>query len=379
MRVRRHVYVVAIIRPYVLLFPLTVVMFGCGTPGPPLPPSLELPKPVTNLRASRKGEKVTLTWTVPSRTTDLGKITHLGPTRICRSLRASLNHCNQVGEAPPIFPAATAMGRGKPRTSQGKPPSPVEAAYVDTITSDLAEKNPRAVVNYAVEVMNEDNRSASLSNLVQIPVAPTLAPPPQPDYEVTAEGVTLRWKGTPLGANTPGISYFYRVYRKLAESKIKDVAGEVPLGTSGQAAFTDHGFEWDKTYLYSVTAVTLVEAPEQPMQIEGDDSPTIQITPRDVFPPAVPGGLQAVFSGVGQQPFIDLVWIPDTDSDLAGYNVYRHEDGQPAVKINTDLVRTPAFRDRNVLPGKKYFYAVSAADLRDNESARSEEASEQVP
>jgi len=38
----------------------------------------------------------------------------------------------------------------------------------------------------------------------------------------------------------------------------------------------------------------------------------------------VPTGLQAVFSGVGQAAFIDVAWSPDTESDLVGYNVFRH-------------------------------------------------------
>ena len=47
----------------------------------------------------------------------------------------------------------------------------------------------------------------------------------------------------------------------------------------------------------------------------------------------MPTGLQAVFSGVGQAPFIDLVWSPDTEADLAGYNIFRHEENGPAGKI----------------------------------------------
>jgi fibronectin type 3 domain-containing protein len=68
-----------------------------------------------------------------------------------------------------------------------------------------------------------------------------------------------------------------------------------------------------------------------------------------------------------------------TDSDLAGYNVYRREKGEAAVKMNAELVKTPAYRDVQVAAGKKYFYAVSAVDVRGNESAQSEEASESVP
>jgi fibronectin type 3 domain-containing protein len=93
----------------------------------------------------------------------------------------------------------------------------------------------------------------------------------------------------------------------------------------------------------------------------------------------VPSGLEAVFSQVGQKSFIDLTWNPDTDRDLAGYNVYRRAEGMQALKINSGLLKTPAFRDDNVQPGMKYIYSVSAVDVRNNESARSEEAPETVP
>jgi fibronectin type 3 domain-containing protein len=90
-------------------------------------------------------------------------------------------------------------------------------------------------------------------------------------------------------------------------------------------------------------------------------------------------GLQAVFSGPGQQAFIDLIWTPVTDADLGGYEVYRREEGTAAVKLNSEPVKTPAFRDLQVEAGKTYFYSVSSVDLRGNESARSEEASERAP
>jgi len=89
--------------------------------------------------------------------------------------------------------------------------------------------------------------------------------------------------------------------------------------------------------------------------------------------------LQAVASGPGQKTFIDLVWAPVSDVDLDGYNVYRHEEGSAAVKVNTEPLKTPAYRDASVVSGKSYFYSVSAVDVRGNESARSEEASEAVP
>jgi fibronectin type 3 domain-containing protein len=59
--------------------------------------------------------------------------------------------------------------------------------------------------------------------------------------------------------------------------------------------------------------------------------------------------------------------------------VYRREEAATPVKINSDLIKSPAFRDTNVVPGQMYIYSVSAVDLRGNESPRSEEANETVP
>jgi hypothetical protein len=154
----------------------------------------------------------------------------------------------------------------------------------------------------------------------------------------------------------------------------------VPAGTEARLTLVDSNIEWEKTYEYRAEMVTVVRQENKPdVLVEGDDTPEVTVFADDVFPPAVPGGLQAVFSGPGQKSFIDLVWAPVADVDLDGYNVYRHEAGTVAVKVNAELVKTPAFRDVNVVAGKDYFYSVSAVDVRGNESARSEEAGESVP
>jgi hypothetical protein len=145
-------------------------------------------------------------------------------------------------------------------------------------------------------------------------------------------------------------------------------------------SFLDQTIEWENTYFYRGAVVSVIEsARKAAVEVEGDDTPEVKVFAHDVFPPAVPAGLQAVFSGPGQQPFIDLIWAPVTDADLEGYNVYRHEEGEAAVKLNSEPVKIPAFRDTQVVAGKKYSYSVSAVDQRGNESARSEEAGESVP
>ncbi len=359
------------------------VLVSCGYPGVPIPPALELAKPVTDLRAARKGDRVYLAWTVPAKTTDRQTVRHPGVTRICRSLEVLVADCrNPAAEIPAAqFPSPSGNS-----TRNGALPAKVQANYTDVLPSEL-EKNPAAGITYAVSVLNESGRSAGLSNQVQVPSAPTLPPPDHFRAEVKKDGVLLSWECPPVVASSNVLDYKLRIYRreqgkqadtKVSDANLMDCAQTQPA--SQLPEFLDQSFEWEKHYDYRATIVTVVSAPgKDEVEVEGDDTPSVAVFAHDIFPPAVPTGLQAVFSGVGQAPFVDLVWSPDTEADLAGYNIFRHEENEPPVKLNSDPVKAPAFRDSKVKSGKKYFYSVSAVDERNNESAKSEETSEQVP
>jgi len=368
--------------PDVLIIVLaTACLIGCGAPGIPLPPSLELPKAVTDLRAARKADKVTLSWSMPSETTDGQTIRHLSPVQICRSIDAVIKECGTpIGKVPvsPVPQPASVRGK-RGRGKKVSPAATVQAHYVDTIPSDLQKENPTGQITYAVVVPNDKGRSASLSNQVQVPAAPTLPPSAGLQAQVTADGISLSWTRSPEGPEVEHLRYVYRVYRREEGSAASLAIGEVPVDDS-PLQLVDHSFEWEKTYEYRVTVVTVISPPAKPQaEVEGEDSRETKVVAHDTFPPAVPSGLEAVASGVGQRPFVDLIWAPNTDADLAGYNIYRHEQrGQP-VKINSEPVKTPAFRDTTAVSGKKYFYSVTAVDLRGNESAHSEDASETVP
>jgi hypothetical protein len=352
-------------------FACAFVLAACGTPGAPLPPSLELPRPVTDLRATRRGDRVSLTWTVPLETTDRQTVRHYGPTRICRSLEAASSYCAAaVGEVPADQVTAAAKNTGDARRLR----------FTDTVPPELQREHPLSLLSYSVETLNDHDRSAGLSNFAFVPAAPTL-PAPEFNTELTADGVVITWTGILHEHEAPGLAHLYRIYRKEADSRNEVVAGEVRLSLDPEARFVDHAFEWEKTYEYRMAVVTLIALPgsEETRQVEGDSSPPVKVVAHDTFPPAVPSGLEAVFSGAGQKPFVDLTWTPGLEADLAGYNVYRREEGSAPQKLNAALVRAPAYRDEAVSSGKMYFYSISAVDLRGNESSRSQEAGEKVP
>jgi hypothetical protein len=350
-----------------------VWLTGCASIGPPLPPSLELPKAPSDLRAARKGDRVTLTWTIPARTTDRQRVRYLGNSRVCRGLEPTLKSCGSaVGEVPP--PADFAETN---KSSTKK----LTASFTDTLGFDFELHNSLGSATYAVEVLNRDGRGAGLSNQVHVPVAPALPAPKDFSAQVSAQGVVLTWTGAPLSIPLPNpMRRSYRVYRRVEGGQQKILVGEQEAGSGGHQSVTDQSFEWEKSYYYHAETLTVISQAGKPdISIEGDDTPEVKVFAHDVFPPAVPSGLQAVYSGPGQQLFIDLIWAPVSDADIGGYNVYRHSQGSPAVKVNQQPVKIPAFRDLEVVAGKTYFYSVSAVDLRGNESGRSEEASESVP
>jgi fibronectin type 3 domain-containing protein len=101
-----------------------------------------------------------------------------------------------------------------------------------------------------------------------------------------------------------------------------------------------------------------------------------------VFPPAIPTALAAVatLGQAGTETAIDLSWQPVTDTDLAGYAVYRSEGEAAWQRISpAQPIVPPGFHDTHVEPGHTYRYNVTAIDQGGHESARSAETQETVP
>jgi hypothetical protein len=339
---------------------------GCGLPGAPQPPSLGVPKPITDLQVLRKGNTVTLTWTEPQESTDGELLKKPGTMVLTRGPRGG--PFEKIANVPL---AATLSQKEQARASA---------------TDDLAalQSNPAApdFLFYRIVSVTNRGRTSSPSNLVAVPLVVTAAPPSTVQLTLVPEGVSINFGvPTPPSSSRLDSQFTFRIKRRAhgAPGNVEPViVGQVRPGED-VLPLIDNRIEWENTYDYWVTPVTLWRAGAQQGDIEGEDSPIATIFAHDSFPPATPSGLQAVFAGVMEHPAIDLTWTPNTEEDLAGYNVYRRMEGAAPVKINTQLLKTPAFQDANVSPGMTYIYAVSAVDLRGNESAKSQEASETVP
>src|SRR5664280_2216851 len=169
---------------------LIAAFSGCGTPGAPQPPSLQLARPVDDLTASRKGNRVELDWTLQRKNTDRTLVKHLPAIRICRREGTGLmSACAVVAEIPPPKPQLQPKQKGKEESPA------IRMHYLDSLPPQLGQENPVDFVTYAVEEINSHGRSAGLSNQVPIPVAPTIPAPNELSAQVSGEGVRISWSG----------------------------------------------------------------------------------------------------------------------------------------------------------------------------------------
>jgi predicted small lipoprotein YifL len=358
----------------VLVLAVLYVLTGCGKEGYPEPPSLNLPLPPKDLRANRKAEKVTLSWTQPRMTTDQAIASKIGQTKICRNIgvdaTAPVKSCeHSVGEAAPHLPVSSDSPN-------------VTSTYTDELPQDVLNSNPAGFAVYAVEADSRNGRGGGLSNQIAVPLAPTLPPPTDLKAEVRADGVYLTAKASVSPANSR-LRFGYRITRASVPAQPKEAPVTIAQVAAGASlAATDTTVDWEQHYKYTVTPYTELLAQDggkKIAQVDGSDSAPLEVFTRDIFPPAVPAGLQAVYSNLANQRYIDLTWSPDTENDLAGYNIYRQSPDGSWRRLNNEFAKTPAYRDNDVAAGQTYIYSVTAVDLRNNESAKSAPAGETVP
>lgn len=366
------------------IFILTIIfglawagLTGCGTPGAPQPPSLQLPGLVEDLTAVRAGDSVTLRWTSPKKTTDHLLIKGSIVAQVCR--RENSGACQAAGDVK-----VTPGGEGE---------------FRDTLPAGLTSGKPR-LLSYFVELKSPKGRSAGLSNAAEILAGAAPAAVAGLSAEVRADGVALHWQGV----DTTPVRLHRKLLTPVAPKEKKSGSGLMSapseperrnllvdssglMNGSGQLnGALDSSAHFGESYEYAAQRVERISVNGKDLELDGEISAPIRVNVIDRFPPAVPQGLAAV--AVPEEKTIDLSWQPDTEPDLAGYIVYRIGSGEAANGNGTaDWMRIsgpqpvvgPAYRDKAVEPGQTYRYKVSAIDLTGHESAGSMETQESVP
>jgi len=401
----------------------TAATWGCGKKGAPLAPFVRIPAGIETITASRLGNDVYVTVTVPatnidkSLPIDITRIDVYGYTgRVAPTAARWAELGRVVASIPVVPPSVDADNRPLPQVPSDTGAiagSPV--TIVDTLTAEDFVQGPVFVdprlaglaplpAATAPAVMRRFYLAIGFSQrgrpgppgaqaelvLTSLPDAPTglratyvptsllltwepsgglmgflldRALPPEPlPYDTLAP--TQPAAAAPVAdGSVPAGPTTYNVYRELAPDPfLLPPAARPAWSVPPPAALNPAPLATTSitdTLDGGRTRCYTVRA--QRGTVMSDASPPFCLTPVDVFPPAAPTSLAAVPSEGG----ISLIWEPNAELDLGGYLVLRREAGDATLRQLTDRpIAEARYRDTDVKAGTRYSYSVAAVDLQ---------------
>jgi hypothetical protein len=244
---------------------------------------------------------------------------------------------------------------------------PVVAPREGPLLSPVTPMTTRLYVG--VSVTTKGKNGASSHAVVAMMDAPPAPAEPTVDYD--EKNILVAWQpipgaqaaaapdedvlpSRPIGVSATSVAYnVYQVSDSTppALSRLTDK----PVTETHLA---EKRLTWDEKRCYAVRAyVTLADA-----SLEGPESPTHCVTPKDTFPPAAPTGLQAVPS----EGAVSLIWDANSEGDIRGYIVLRGPaSGDTLEPLFTDPIQETSFQD-HATSGVRFAYAVQAVDNAGN-------------
>lgn len=335
---------------------LLLLTAACGKIGEPLPPLIRIPGPIVDLAARQQGAEVILAWTVPHLNTDGSMATTLASIEIYRAIRepASAGEAARAPDDSDLW-----------RVLQVAPASEkAEQKSVRDILEgqDLSEVLGREF-SYAVKVFNRKGQTAGFSNIATLWLQPVPQPPGRPSLTPTEEFVEVSWapSSTNIDGSPAAAAVAFNLYRTSSERR----SPGSPLNSTplAGASYRDGSARLGETYAYRVRAV--LETARG--RVESRDSQEASLFHRDSYPPAPPRQLTLV---AGRE-FLSLAWFPNSESDLAGYHVFRRQGRGDFRRLTTTATRRTSYEDRDLLEGSVHSYRVTAVDRAGNQSSYS--------
>jgi hypothetical protein len=394
-----------------------LVAGACGKKGPPLPPLVKLPAAPDDFSAERRGADVKVQFTVPPANTDGTKPANLeridvyrftGPATVSddQLLKFGTRIAQMPVKAPrnpdittePDEPAEEAEleDEGLDQGAVAQLEDELGAnAFERVVLAAASSRGGGAVPAAAIEPaaplpstiyvavgFNKRGRRGPLSKRILVPLLPTPTPPSSPAIDYDESTVRVTWTGSAslvpiqvpatggelpgrfIGLPLPELSYHvYDVSPSAAattDTAAPPVAGPLRLTEKPVAAlrFDDARITWGATRCYAVRTVETIES----LALESDATPPVCTTLVDTFPPAAPKDLKAV----GTVGAINLIWEPNSESDIGGYIVLRGAwPSETLEPITPQPITDTTFSDATPAD-VHYVYAVQAVDKAGN-------------
>jgi Fibronectin type III domain len=316
---------------------------------------VERPEQIKDLAVIQKGRTFELSFTPPALATDGERLTKPLEIEIFRSITP---RAGTPAPAPETgTPAATLKPDDVRRLTVDE-----KVVYAWQLPAQEFSTSQGATYAFVVRGLTYGFRHRALeslaSNVASAELLDVSGPVENLRVRTTEKSLELAWSPPAQSLSGEPLSSLsgYRVYRSESGKAGSFEMREATSSTS----YSDSDFVFDHSYYYKVQA----EFKGDHSTAESEESPAVEVTPHDIFPPPAPSGVTAIYSAGA----VEIVWSPSTAPDLAGYNVVRREESGAEIRMNKELVRTPVFRDTQVEAGRRYSYRVTAQDLAGNES-----------
>jgi fibronectin type 3 domain-containing protein len=267
--------------------------------------------------------------------------------------------------ATPIYPIQQVVVSGpglSPVTITSGTYYEEDQGYMWNYCFSLGNTPPKIGDKYNFEITYKDATVEKIDREVQSVVEEFANPIYPVNVTINNNKPVFEW-------NPVEIAERYRIY--VQDSNYKHIwQREVPKGQT-KVQFNDDKtataqLTTGNTYYWNIEAVDI---------FDNTSSLSAQFTVGeiDTTPPSTPTGV-VVFAGNG---LADINWNKNTETDLAGYNIYRSEDGVNYLKINKEIIPKEfgTFIDEGLTNGKTYYYKISAGDINFNVSALSDAVS----
>lgn len=342
-----------------------LISAGCGKRKPPLPPIERIPQRV-EITGFQRGNNIFIQWTMPARNASDGSLLNISRADIYRLIEPQ-NSTTTISEEE--FSTRSTLIATVPINDADF--ARKQLSYTDTL--NFAGQAAR--IRYALRFANANGQKAGFSNFILIEPASRIARPPTDlASKVTQNFIEITWNqpSQNIDGSTPANVLGFNIYR-TEEKNVQRMLNNSPLTSDD---FADRVFEFDKSYTYFIRTVSLGSNGEP---VESSDSEMIRVLPKDTFPPAAPSAVTIAAS----PNTISIFFASNTESDVAGYKVYRSNSRDLPKSdwtlLTPELLTTNTFQDTGVESGKTYFYYVTAVDKNGNVSETSEIVSETVP
>ncbi|UCF66126.1 MAG: hypothetical protein JSV80_09985 [Acidobacteriota bacterium] len=343
------------IRVHLGLFWLAVLLAGCGHRGSPVPPLPRLPEPPLQVLWRQRGARLEARAQLSLQR--LGGRPLRGRARVqLLSFRAATESLTRgwdsAGRVREFARVAELLDIGLIDPSSDETTLWEELG----IPLDHFEEGPAYVI--ALALADSGGRSLPSARRVWHPATPPLAAPSACRLEAQEDAVVVSW----ALADEPRGTHVY-VYRQLAT----DRASWLPEHRSDASTFewSDTDARYDETYVYQVTTATDTGQ----VVVESVAVACGELAYRDIYPPRLPGELDAV----AQSGRIRVFWLSGGSPDEAVVIVERQRQAdQLWQKIGR--VESPEFffEDVNVTADEQYRYRARAVDRAGNISEASE-------